>query len=209
MKKLSIINFVVLINFAGTMLSCDPKLDRTVVTIEAEQFHINGEPTYKGRKWKGSKIVGLLMNSRMVQGTFDDLNPETRDGFQYPDTKVWDADRNTNEFVEAMPEWKKYGMLAFTLNLQGGSPMGYGNKGWLNSTFDEEGGLRTAYMIRLEKALNRADELGMVVILGYFYFGQDQYLKDEKAVINALDYITNWILDKGYKNIQNYPPNNH
>lgn len=56
-------------------------------------------------------------------------------------------------------------------------------------------------MTKLEKILNRADELGMVVILGYFYFGQDQHLENEAAVINAVDNATKWILDKGYKNI--------
>jgi len=40
-----------------------------------------------------------------------------------------------------------------------------------------------------------------VVILGYFYFGQDQNLEDEAAVINAVENITHWILNKGYKNI--------
>lgn len=174
---------------------------KTKVTIEKNQFYINGELTYKGRFWQDNKIEGLLFNSRMVQGIFDDLNPKTRDRFKYPDTKEWDADRNTKEFVDAMEDWNAHGLLAFTLNLQGGSPMGYGNEGWINSTFDEKGELLQAYMNRLERILNKADELEMVVILGYFYFGQDQYLDDEKAVINAVDNITNWILDKGYKNI--------
>jgi hypothetical protein len=41
----------------------------------------------------------------------------------------------------------------------------------------------------------------MVVILGYFYFGQDQHLENEEAVINAVDNITKWIINKGYQNI--------
>jgi len=44
----------------------------TVVTIQQDQFYINGELTYKGRYWNGHKIEGLLFNSRMVQGVFDD-----------------------------------------------------------------------------------------------------------------------------------------
>ncbi len=65
------------------------------------------------------------MNSRMVQGIYDDRNPETRDRWKYPDTDKWDAERNTREFIAAMPEWRKHGLLAITLNLQGGSPQGY------------------------------------------------------------------------------------
>jgi hypothetical protein len=173
----------------------------TEVSIKGNQFYINGELTYKGRYWEGHKIEGLLFNSRMVQGIFDDLNPETKVRFSYPDTKKWDPERNTSEFVAAMDDWKKHGLLGFTLNLQGGSPLGYGNMGWINSTFDEEGNPRPEYLSRLERILRRADKLRMVVILGYFYFGQDQYLKNEKAVIHAVDTMTHWILNKGFKNI--------
>jgi hypothetical protein len=56
-------------------------------------------------------------------------------------------------------------------------------------------------MGRLERILNRADELGMAVILGYFYFGQDQRLADEAAVIRATDNATQWLFDRGYRNV--------
>ncbi|MDX2069744.1 MAG: hypothetical protein SFV55_15050 [Haliscomenobacter sp.] len=174
---------------------------KTSVSITGNQFKINKQLTYRGREWHGHKIEGLLFNSRMVQGIFDDLNPATRDQFQYADTKKWDPERNTREFIAAMPLWKSHGMLAFTLNLQGGSPLGYGNKGWINSAFDPQGNLRPDYLRRLEMILNRANELGMVVILGYFYFGQDEHLQDEAAVIRAVDNISSWLLKKKYRNI--------
>jgi hypothetical protein len=116
---------------------------KTTVAIKGDAFRINNEPTYKGRTWNGKKIEGLLMNSRMVQAIFDDLNPDTRGKWVYPDTKKWDADRNTREFVAAMPEWRKHGLLAVTLNLQGGSPMGYSkDQPWHNSAFTADGSLR-------------------------------------------------------------------
>jgi hypothetical protein len=175
---------------------------KTTLSISGNQFFINGKPTYEGRYYNGKKIEGLLMNSRMVQGIFDDLNNETKHHFKYSDTNTWDADRNTTEFITAMSEWKSNGLLAFTLNLQGGSPTGYGNaQAWVNSTFDEKGALRPAYMSRLKRILDEANDLGMIVILGYFYFGQDQILENEQAVLNAVDNITNWILDMGYQNL--------
>ncbi len=186
---------------ASSVCLCGKPKAQTTVSIRGEQFYINNQITYKGRFWKGYKIEGLLFNSRMVQGIFDDLNPVTRGDFKYPDTHKWDPDRNTREFIEAMPEWKSYGLLAFTLNLQGGSPIGYGNKGWINSAFDSLGNLRAPYLNRLQKILDKADQLGMVVILGYFYFGQDEHLQNEQAVIRAVDNITKWILRKGYRNI--------
>lgn len=175
---------------------------RTEVSIHADQFLINGKPTYAGRTYKGKKIAGLLMNVRAVQATFDDLNAETRARWVYPDTGKWDADRNTTEFIAAMPEYRKNGLLAFTLNLQGGSPEGYSkSQPWENTAIDPEGNLRPAYMNRLARILDRADELGMVAIVGYFYFGQDQRVKDEPAVKRAVVNATNWLLDGGYKNV--------
>jgi hypothetical protein len=87
---------------AFAIISCSMNERKTRVTITGNQFFINGELTYKGRYWKGNKIEGLLFNSRMVQGIFDDLNPKTREKFVYPDTKVWDANRNTSEFISHM-----------------------------------------------------------------------------------------------------------
>lgn len=175
---------------------------QTEVRIHGEAFLINGEPTYKGRTWKGHKIEGLLFNSRMVQAIFDDLNEQTRDQWAYPDTKKWDPERNTREFLAAMPEWRKHGLLAVTLNLQGGSPQGYSKEQpWHNSAITAEGSLRPDYMARLEKVLDKADELGMVVILGLFYFGQDERLKDEEAVKRAVDNTLDWLTQKGYRNV--------
>jgi hypothetical protein len=164
-------------------------------------FYINDRPTYENRYWEGHKIEGLLFNSRMVQGIFDDLNPATRDLWKYPDTGLWDPERNTKEFTEAMQAWRKHGLLAFSLNLQGGSPTGYENKKWVNSAFDKLGNLRSDYFRRLDQILKRADELGMVVVLGLFYFAQDQHLLGEFSVMRAVDNTINWLFEAGYRNI--------
>jgi len=174
----------------------------TEVSIRGDAFHINGKPTYAGRWWHGKRIEGLLLNARLVQGIFDDLNPETVGRWAYPDTGRWDPERNTREFVAAMPQWRKHGLLCFTINLQGGSPQGYSNKQpWHNSAITPEGTLRSAYMLRLEKILDRADQLGMVVILGLFYFGQDERLRDEAAVLRAVDAAVDWLYERDYRNV--------
>jgi hypothetical protein len=174
----------------------------TEIAIRGDRFLINGKPTYAGRTYRGMRIEGLLMNCRTVQAIFDDLNPATRERWAYPDTHRWDPERNTREFVAAMPEWRRNGLLAITVNLQGGSPEGYSKaQPWENSAIDPEGNLRPAYMTRLARILDRADELGMAVIVGYFYFGQDQRVKDEAAVRRAVSNATNWLLDGGYRNV--------
>ncbi len=53
----------------------------------------------------------------------------------------------------------------------------------------------------MQQVIEKADELGMVVILGYFYFGQDQRLKDEGAVIAATENATRWVLDQRFGNV--------
>jgi hypothetical protein len=178
------------------------RTNHSVVSIAGVEFQINGRPTDAGRTWHGHKIQGLLLNARMVQGIFDDLNTNTVSRWAYPDTGRWDAERNTREFIAAMPEWRRHGLLAFTINLQGGSPEGYSKaQPWLNSAFEADGSLRADYCARLERILNKADELGMVVIVGYFYFGQDAHLQDEKAVVRATDNVTKWLLDHGWQNV--------
>jgi len=174
----------------------------TEVSIRGEDFYINGKPTYAGRVWQGHRIEGLLFNARMVNGIFDDLNPETRQRWAYPDSGVWSADRNTAEFIAAMPEWRSHGLLAFTINLQGGSPEGYSHgQPWVNSAFAPDGSLRDAYFERLARILERADQLGMVAIVGFFYQAQDKQLTDEAAVLRAVDNASRWILVHGYRNV--------
>ena len=175
---------------------------QTAVSIVDDAFCINGQITYQGRYYNGHRIEGLLLNSRMVQGIFDDRNLDTIHRWVYPDTGKWEPERNTKEFLAAMPIWSSYGLLAFTINLQGGSPEGYSKEQpWYNSGFEADGSLNPDYLARLTRIIHRADELGLVVILGYFYFGQDQRLTDESAIIQATNNATNWVLDCNYTNV--------
>lgn len=169
---------------------------QTVVSTEGDRFLINGRPTYPG-----TRIEGRLMNSRMVQATFDDLNPETCTRWDRPG-EPWDADRNTDAFIAQLPTYHAQGLLAFTTNFQGGSPEGYSEtQPWRNSGFDADGSLRPDYAARMGRVIDAADALGMVVILGLFYFGQDQRLDDEAAVVRACDDVTDWLVGRGDRNV--------
>jgi len=138
----------------------------------------------------------------MVQGIYDDTNPATGQRWAYKDTGKWDAGRNNNEFLAAMPEWRKHNLLAITVNLQGGSPEGYSKaQPWINSAVAPNGSLKPAYMARLKKIIDCADSLGMVVILGIFYFGQDQQARDEAVVKAAVNNTIQWIKRNKYSNI--------
>ncbi len=195
--------FVVVIGALTFAAAGEGPARKTVVSIRGDSFLINGKPTYAGRVWNGHRIEGLLLNARLVQGVFDDLNPETRHMWQLPDGTAFDADRNTDAFVAQMSEWRSRGLIAFTINFQGGSPQGYSkSQPWINSAFDfKTGALRPDYAARMERVIDRADELGMVVILGYLYFGQEPRFESEQAVIAAIDAATDWVVSRGYTNV--------
>ena len=206
-------------------------MGRTRIEVDGERFLIDGRPTYAGREWRGHRIEGLLMNSRMVQATFDDENPLTRAIFAFPDTGTWDAERNADEFLAMVPEYRAHGLLAVTLNLQGGCPTGYfrterldeilhalspdaqaqvkaqlqgpleNAQPWVNSALDEDGGLKEPYLRRLARVLDALDANGMVAILGIFYFGQDERLRDEAAVRRGVQQTVTWVLEHGYENV--------
>lgn len=200
MKKYIVITLIIIIPVF--LLLIVRNHNKTLLEIREDQFLINGKPTYENRYWKGLKVQGLLLNSRMVQGIFDDLNPETVNNWAYPDTKQWDPDRNTREFVNNMRKWRQYGLLSFTINMQGGSPQGYSQaQPWINTAYYKDGSLRPEYLKRLQKILSEADRLGMVPILGLFYFGQDESLADEKAVINAVNNVIDWLFKMNYRNV--------
>jgi hypothetical protein len=175
----------------------------TTISIAGEQFLIDGVPTYKGRVFEGHKVEGLLYNTRMVQAIFDDENPDTVYQWVYPDTKRWDPDRNVDEFLAAIPSYVAHGIRAVTINLQGGMPITGTERvqPWLNTAFDPKGNLKPKHMARLKRVLEGADAAGLVVIVGYFYFGQDQNLEDAHAIRRGTENATRWLLESGYRNI--------
>jgi hypothetical protein len=161
---------------------------QTAVSIDGGRFRINGQPTYAGLE---PKALGRLMNVRMVNSTFDDENPTTR-------PQGLDAEANTTQFIATMDAYRAHGILAFTLNLQGGYP---GYEGAVNSAFEQDGSLKGCYVRRVGRAIEAADARGMVVILGLFYQRQDQVLAGEEAVRAATRNAATWIAQNGYTNV--------
>jgi hypothetical protein len=174
----------------------------TRVAIHGDKFAIDGKLTYEGRTWRGWRIEGLLMNSRMIQATFEDENQETAHRWAYPNTGVYDPERNTAEFIAALPVYRSHGLLAVTVNFQGGSPEGYSREQpWINTAFRLDGSFKPRYLDRMRRVIAALDKNGMVAILGIFYFGQDQRLRDEAAVHQAVDNAIDWVFDQGFENV--------
>ncbi len=161
----------------------------TTIGIQGTDFTINRVPTYPGRSYDGHRIEGLLFNARAVQATFDDTNPTTRPCWAYPDTGEWDTARNCDEFCAALPDWREHGVLAFTINFQGGGPLYHTEvyEQFNNSAFTARGDLKPNYADRIEQVIRAADDLGMVPIVGLFYGKHLQKLDGVNALWNAAD----------------------
>jgi hypothetical protein len=173
----------------------------TAVSIEGTDFFLNGAVTYPD-----TSAEGLLLNSRMVKAVFDDENPATRDLWAYPDTGEWDPERNAAEFVAALPSYAEHGLRAVTINLQGGRPVDLAHplankQPWHVSAFASDGSLKPAWLERLRLVLDAADANRIVVILGLFYYAQDQRLASEEAVKRGVDEIVDWLVTNGYTNV--------
>jgi hypothetical protein len=181
--------------------SAAPGSRATSVAIAGNAFHINGKPTYPGRSFRGSKVEGQLFTSRMVNCIINDQNPETRGMWAWRDGP-WDPERNTSEFIAALPLYRSRGLTSIAFNVQGGSPMGYGwHQPWHTSGYTPDGRLLPDYRSRLLRVLDAVDANGMVAVLGYFYVSATPALADEAAFLRAADEITDLVCDGGYTNV--------
>ncbi|MBL7152920.1 MAG: hypothetical protein ISS79_04335 [Phycisphaerae bacterium] len=162
--------------------SARKELGHARVSIKGSRWHLNGRPTYPA-----AEAEGLLMNVRMVNAVFEDR--------KRPD---FDAEKNTDRFIAAIPEYAAQGVLAFTLNLQGGFP---GYEGAVNSAFNPDGSLRKGYLQRVKRVIETCDRNGLVVILGCYYQRQDQILKDAQAVRAGVVNAVRWITESGFSNV--------
>ncbi len=204
--------------WCGVTVLCAQDKPRTTVGIRGSMFTLNGHPTYTpeaGFANANTNLTGTLLNVRAVEAIFDDANYPGQGShehpyqsntmgsvsFDYPGDK-WDPERNTSEFIAALPDWRRAGLLAFTVNLQGGGPTdgNYGENVPMqphnNSGFDPEGNLKPAYARRLEKVIAAADRLGMVAIVGFFYQGSNKrvdIVSDDRnvraAVVNGIAFL--------------------
>jgi len=156
---------------------------RTAVSIHGDAFLINGRPTYAGREYKDSKIEGLLMNSRVVQvsSTIRTRKRANAGGIPIRESGTRSAIRGNSS--PPCPPGAPMACLR-SQSSAGGSPEVTQGPAMAQQRDRSGRRLRADYMGRLERILNKADELGMVAIV--VYFGQDQHVRDEAAVAGAV-----------------------
>ena len=176
-------------------------MSKTVLSKSGDKFFINGKLIYSDIKGSNTAAHGLLMNARFIQGIFDDSNGReryARFGFDY-----FDPVKNTEDLIAALPEWYKYGLRAFTVGFQGGGPCYTINNNEINNNpFGTDGSIiDTAYLTRMDKLLQEADETGMVVIVSFFYGSQAERIIDDLSIMQAVKTAANWLRAGGYQNV--------
>jgi len=141
------------------------------------------------------------MNARFIQGIFDDKADPGR--FARWGHASWDPKVHTQGLMDALPEWYGFGLRAFTVGFQGGGPCFTVNNGTIdNNPFGEDGtSLDPAYAERMDSLICAAAEIGMAVIVSYFYGSQTSRLKDGRAVRNAVTTASKFLNDGGYTNV--------
>jgi hypothetical protein len=164
------------------------------------------QKTYSSGEYR-IQARGKLMNIRLVQALYHD---------EWLTSKSFDPDANTDAVIAALDFYKAHGVLMINVSLQGGQAgydhMIYGldrsngyrygpEKGTHVSAFRPDGSLKAEWLRRLDRLLSAADKRGMVVNLMYFYQGQDELFESTEAIHQAARNITNWLIEKKYRNV--------
>lgn len=173
---------------------------KTKLSIDGDRFRINGSLVYSELPHADPSCHGLLMNARMIQGVFDDkAEPERFQRFG----KHFSPEQNTDDLIAALPQWYAHGLRAITVGFQGGGPcFTVDNNTIENNPYAADGSsLDPRYLSRMEKLIRAADDEGMVVIVSLFYGAQTRFLRDDKAVMQAVKTAANWLRDQEFTNV--------
>jgi hypothetical protein len=174
-------------------------MGKTKLTIQGSNFYINGRLVYDEIE-NNPEIKGLLMNSRFIQGIFDDKTDRDR---YHRFGRIFDVNQNTDDLIASLPDWYRYGLRAITVGVQGGFPVftmeiktidnnPYGAKG---DHFDIH------YAQRLDKLIKAADDIGMVIIVNLLYWSQSLRFENDDAIILALKQASAFLKKGAYTNV--------
>jgi hypothetical protein len=176
-------------------------MGHTNLTLQDTDFFINDMPVYADIEGSDSRVHGLLMNARFIQGIFDDKAAPQR--FARFGRDRWDPERQTDDLIAALPEWYACGLRAFTVGLQGGGPVATTPNDTIdNNPFGRDGSdLDAAYAARLDRLVRAADRIGMVVIVSFLYQGQAWRLKGAREILQAVRTACGFLQQQAYTNV--------
>ncbi|HZE37258.1 MAG TPA: hypothetical protein VE172_00450 [Stackebrandtia sp.] len=176
----------------GKLIGSDYQPDKFYVRQGDGEWELTYTPGWQGDGFS-DQVRGSLLNLRSANAVFDDESGKITD--YDPD---FTAAKNTDDFVAHLDDYREHGLMATDVNLQGGSP---GYDGAKNPGFNSDGSLRQEWMDRAGKVIEESAKRNMVVVLGYFYFGQIGALDGDDAIRNAVTNVTDWLIKHEYRNV--------
>jgi hypothetical protein len=164
----------------------------SVCPDNSTRFCVDGAPTHAGRPL----VEGLFLNSRMIQGVFEDNNASTVGLWAYPGGSVFSPDRQTDELVGNLSAYAACGLDGFTVGLQGGGPLPATPMDQPNETpgFSSDGTPLPGVLARLSRVLDGAAAAGLIPIVSLFYQGQIERINGDAAVATAVDAMVDWLV---------------
>lgn len=176
----------------GGMIGKNYQPDKFYVQKGGGDWELTYTPGWQGDGFS-DQVQGTLPNLRSANGVFDDTTGKIKD---YDED--FDAQQNTDDFISHLPEYREHGLMATDVNLQGGNP---GYDGADNSAFNSDGSMRQEWFDRAGQVIEASAKQNMVVVLGYFYFGQAGVFDDDDAVRQAVVNATDWLIENNYQNV--------
>ena len=178
-------------------------MGKTSYEIKGRDFYINGKLTYSEIPGVNPDAKGLLFNARFIQGCFNDINPANK-GVYDRFGKKFDPDRNTQDLIASLKEWYDVGLRASTVGLQAGGPI-YSFTDWacIETGASSRDGkeMNSDTWRRMCEIIKAADEIGMLVIVSFFYQGQFQYFEDDTAILEASKTASRALCELDYDNV--------
>lgn len=162
--------------------------------------------TYDSGRFRG-KVRGSLALLRLTQALFDD---------EWLQERQFDPDANTDRLIAQLDLYKRYGVGGIVISLQGSDP-GYASdvngvargasadlgkkSGALVSAYRADGTLKPAWLARLDRLLQAANQRGLVVCLVLFQQDQDEALASPDAIVRAARLVTRHLIERDARNV--------
>ena len=178
----------------------------------ADRFYVRSGPTsewrqtYTGGSFRG-KVRGSLALVRVTQAVFDD---------EWLTERSFDPGANTDRVIESLDAYKQHGVAGVVVGLQGGNP-GYAGEsngvergvsadlgekaGALVSAYNPDGSLKSAWMARLDRLIEAADQRGLIVCLVLFQQDQDEVLESPEAIVAAASNVGRHLIERDARNV--------
>ena len=177
-----------------------------------DRFYVRGGPTstwgftYGGGSFKRN-VRGSLALVRVPHAIFDD---------EWLREREFDPDRNTDSLIEQLDLYRSHGIGGLVVSLQGGDP-GYSAEangvtrgssadlgegaGALVSAYESDGSLKRAWMDRLDRLIDAANNRGMILCLVLFQQDQDEALASPEAILAAARNVAQYLIERNARNV--------